>query len=241
MQRQADTETSVSPWQRLSSSVLNTSQVRLIDQIAIDRYGMHPLVLMENAALGCVDWIRARFSEPIKTVVLCGPGNNGGDGLAITRHLRCHGWDCQAFIPGPLEKFSSDTSHQANILQSGQGRGLNIVAPKDWNGVADTIQSAHLILDAMLGTGARGNPRSPMAEWIQAANKASAFKLAIDIPTGVNADSGQLSDPTFRASATLTFVALKPSMLDQLAAQIYGQIAVLPIGIPDQFIEELLQ
>lgn len=240
MQRQAARGSSISPLQRLSSSVLSTKQVRAVDQIAVARFGMHSLVLMENAALGCVNWIRARFANPIKTIVLCGQGNNGGDGLAITRHLRCHGWDCQAYMPGPIEKFSTDAAHQASILQAGNGRGLKVVSPAESSPVVDSVGSAQLIIDAMLGTGASGNPRSPIADWIRAANASTAFRLAIDIPTGVNADSGQLSDPTFQADATLTFVALKPSMQNRQASHIFGQITVLPIGIPEQLIEELL-
>jgi NAD(P)H-hydrate epimerase len=228
-------------WQRLSSRVMTTRQVRSVDEAAIGEFGMHSLVLMENAALGCVSWIVRRFPEPVRTVVLCGPGNNGGDGLVITRHLRLLGWDCRAVLLGPEEKFSQDTRHHATVLSAGPGNGLHIVAPPESDNLDSLMSGAELIIDAMLGTGATGNPRPPMDGWIRAANSWEAFRLAIDIPTGVNADSGQLGQPHFHAHATLTFVSLKPAMLSPEADRVFGSLQILPIGIPDQAIDRILQ
>jgi hydroxyethylthiazole kinase-like uncharacterized protein yjeF len=210
----------------------------------MEQFGMHSLVLMENAGLQCVSWILRRFVSPVKTVVMCGPGNNGGDGLVITRHLRLLGWDCQAFLLGPTEKFSSDTRHHARLLSAGKGDGLTIVEPGQEigsNPFGTALESAGLIIDSLLGTGASGNPRSPLADWIELANAQPAFRLAIDIPTGVNSDTGQVGTPYFHANSTLTFVALKPAMASISAGKIFGAIQVLPIGIPQQMIQTLLQ
>lgn len=230
--------------QQLRGRVLTTQQVRMVDSTAITGFGMSSLVLMENAGLQCVNWILRRFVRPVRTVVLCGPGNNGGDGLVITRHLRLLGWDCQAFLLGPAEKFSVDTRHHTNLLSAGKAGGLTIVEPGQADGlkpVGINLKSADLIIDSLLGTGASGDPRSPMDDWIQLANAQPAFRLAIDVPTGVNSDSGRVGSPCFHADATLTFVALKPAMAGNLAGKIFGSIQVLPIGIPTQMVGELLQ
>lgn len=222
---------------------MTTQQIRAVDATAIQRLGMNSLILMENAALGCVGWICRRFVQPVKTVVLCGPGNNGGDGLVITRHLRVLGWDCQAFLLGPNDKFTSDTRHHADLLSIEGDPSLTIVqpgSPESLNPFESAIESADLIIDSLLGTGASGDPRSPMAEWIELANSQPAFRLAIDVPTGVNADNGHRGQPWFRAHATLTFVALKPAMSGRSSGETFGSIHVLSIGIPRSLIGSLL-
>jgi NAD(P)H-hydrate epimerase len=102
------------------------------------------------------------------------------------------------------------------------------------------IEGAELIIDSMLGTGATGEPRPPLATWIEAANKSSAAKVAIDIPTGIDADTGAACSTFFITDATLTFVALKPAMMGLQSKKLFGEIAVLPIGIPEQLIHEIL-
>ena len=234
-------------WQRLSSLALTTEQVRAVDRLAVDQYGMHSLVLMENAALGCVQWLRKRFeneqpeSAPPRTVILCGSGNNGGDGLVIARHLRCWGWPCTVFLLGPPEKLTTDTRTNAEILLAGNPAGVTWWgAGAARNQLHHALAQADVLIDAMLGTGATGHPRSPLDEWIEAANATTAFRVAIDIPTGADASSGECGTPTFAAAATLTFVALKPAMQSAQAEQVFGEIDVLPIGIPEPLIRAVL-
>ena len=102
------------------------------------------------------------------------------------------------------------------------------------------IAAADVVVDAMLGSGASGPPRDPFDHWIEIANNARAQRVAIDIPTGLNADSGEVAQPTFMAHATLTFVARKPGFQSPQARQVLGEVVVMPIGIPVELIEELL-
>jgi NAD(P)H-hydrate epimerase len=237
-----------SPLERLSACVLSTEQVRQVDRRAVDAYGMHSLVLMENAALGCVAWIRGRIGAPVsgqnypKTVVLCGAGNNGGDGLVIARHLRTLGWPCDVFALGPIEKLSVDARANAQILLAGDAAGIVWCLggePVD-ESLRGALADAELIIDAMLGTGFQGAPRSPFDDWIQCANLSHGFRLAIDIPTGVDATTGQRMGAAFAADATLTFVARKPAMANPQTKGLFGQVNVLPIGIPLRLIEEII-
>ena len=233
--------------QQLSQRVLSIEQGRQVDRIAIETYGMQSLVLMENAAIGCTHWLRDRFElhastrQLPRTVILCGRGNNGGDGLAIARHLRCYGWDVTVFLLGPAERLSADTRANADILLTGNKEGLTW-----WNDsespapLRAVLSKAGLVIDAMLGSGATGDPRPPFEQWITEANRCQAFRVAIDIPTGVNAGTGEQGSPTFAADATLTFVSLKPAMVGARAQALFGELSVLPIGIPAPLVDALL-
>ena len=154
-------------WNRLSTRVLSVEQIREIDRVAVERYRMHSLVLMENAALNCVQWLKDRFPCG-EAVVLCGRGNNGGDGLAIARHLRVLGWTCRVVVLGPIEKMSGDARANLEILLASGGRELllwdvtqDVATQAAWEGQLQTwLSTATLVIDAMLGTGATGDPRS---------------------------------------------------------------------------------
>lgn len=225
-------------WQRLSRAVLSTAQVRQVDRLAVERYGMHSLVLMENAALGCVHWLLHKFTEPQSTTILCGSGNNGGDGLAIARHLLNCGWPCRVLVCGPAEKLSDDARANLEILTAGDGLQVEWVTELP-NRLPD-FSASQLIIDALLGTGAKGDPREPLASLIRVANRASAFRVAIDIPTGVDVESGQTGSPCFQTDATLTFVARKPAMQLEASPHLFGSIQVIPIGVPAQLLRDLL-
>jgi NAD(P)H-hydrate epimerase len=227
--------------QLLRNKVLTTAESRAIDVRAIEFYGMNSLVLMENAASNCARWLIQKFPQSVKTVILCGSGNNGGDGLVLCRHLRTSGWDCHCYLLGPMHKLSADASHNAKILLAGGHSAVTVADGDSLIHIQQALSQSQLVIDAMLGTGARGNPRDPLAQWIEAANQCSAAKLAIDIPTGIDADSGACAPTFFRTDITLTFVALKPSMVLPDAPSLFGEIEVLPIGIPENHIRELLQ
>lgn len=229
------------PWGKLRNLVLNTSVIRDIDRRAIEHFGMNSLVLMENAAGNCARWLVERFPSKPSTVILCGSGNNGGDGVVIARHLRCLGWPLNCFVLGPWERMSRDNQQNSRILLIEAGGGLQIVDGSQTDLVASAIAGAELIIDAMLGTAARGNPKQPLADWIEAANRSKASKIAIDIPTGIDADTGVSGTPCFHTDHTLTFVALKPSMTTADASTRYGKIEVLPIGICEAQIRELVE
>jgi NAD(P)H-hydrate epimerase len=234
-------------WSELKATVLSTEAVRRVDQLAVNEYGMNSLVLMENAALGCVHWLLGSCDNAARTVILCGRGNNGGDGLAIARHLQLHGWPCHVFLLGPLEELSADNRCNLEILQSqgGPGPGLEVTlcdsrSQSADSMVAEAIGSAQLVIDAMLGSGASGDPRPPLRQWIEAANSAEALRVAIDIPTGIDAETGAQGSPAFHPHATLTFVAKKPAMSLPSSGVLFGEICVLPIGIPSHLIRRIL-
>lgn len=233
-------------WMKLADRILSVEQIRTVDRVAVERYRMHSLVLMENAAIGCARWLDGRFPDGGNALILCGRGNNGGDGLAIARHLRVLGWTCRVVVLGPAERMSADARANLEVLIAGGSREL-----LQWSeATPDVTQqslleqwttSADVVIDAMLGTGASGEPKAPMGDWIRLANQARAYRVAIDIPTGWDATTGMVSENTFEADATLTFVARKPAMAFMDANRTLGEIVVLPIGISEEQIEALLR
>lgn len=231
-------------WQEHSERFFSVDQVRLIDQLAIERYQMSSLVLMENAAFGAVQWLRSKFPTPQRCLVLCGRGNNGGDGLAIARHLSVFGWDCKCMVWGPVEKLSSDARANFEILNASKEE-LRVWNDDQPNCVLDDelevwLRQSTVILDAMLGTGATGEPRAPLRDWVHLANFVKAFRVAIDIPTGWDAMTGKASSCVFQADATLTFSAKKSAMADPNSATYLGELAVIPIGVPKALLQQLL-
>lgn len=236
----------VAAGQALQQSSLSIAQVREVDRVAIEEYGMNSLVLMENAASGCVSWLRHKFSSSSpassapSATILCGRGNNGGDGLVIARHLTFWGWHCQVIQLGPLEQLSADARHNYLLLTERHGLTVPISQAGLTVPQRQQLQQSTVVIDAMLGTGAGGAPRPPLDDWITAANGSSAFRVAIDLPTGIDADSGAQPGLAFRPHATLTFVALKKSMSAAASRPLFGDIHVLPIGIPAQLALQVL-
>lgn len=239
---QAESQKNIdSPLAKISACVISGAQIREVDRIAVDEFGMHSLVLMENAALGCVYWLVDRFVCP-RTTILCGAGNNGGDGLAIARHLRVLGWNCTVVLCGDRDRLSADAASNQSILchddEECDLREINAVDDIDSSGIQAALASSELILDCLLGTGAKGAPRSPMDSLIRLANDSSAHRIAIDVPTGVDAETGGISGEAFLPTATLTFVARKPAMVNR--SEQFGEVCVLPIGIPTALVKRVL-
>ena len=227
---------------------LSLEQIRLVDQVAINRFGISGLVLMENAGRGAADIIASHFNMNEKCVVLCGIGNNGGDGMVVARHLHASGIDVLVVVAGPRSKLAPDCATNLNILEKTR-------VPICWldsdlvgnDGCSPTeerfrqfVAGADCIVDALLGTGSKGDPRGVVAALIQAANESKAKKFAIDLPSGMDAKTGSLGEPTFEADITLTFVAEKPSFRNPDSAAVLGVVRVLPIGIPPEVIESVI-
>jgi NAD(P)H-hydrate epimerase len=208
--------------------VLSRDQIREVDRIAIEDYGIPGVVLMENAGRGVADTIeRLGIEGPV--AIFCGAGNNGGDGFVIARHLRIRGHDVQLFVCADRARIRGDALVHLNIAES-------MRLPIEW--IATDIEfsyalgGADWIVDALLGTGSIGEPRPPINVAIDLINQARAKRLAVDIPSGLDCDSGQPSQTTIRADHTCTFFAQKPAMSIPSARPFLGEVHVLDIGAP---------
>ncbi|MFY7968974.1 MAG: NAD(P)H-hydrate epimerase [Pirellulaceae bacterium] len=210
---------------------LSVALSRQVDRIAIDQFGMSGLVLMENAGRGVADRLLpvASGSKPI--VILCG--------LVVARHLLFTQLPVAIWMMGSIERLAPDALTNYQILQrAGVAVGL---AEERFALLRKEIEDADIVIDAMLGTGARGAPRGVMADAILEANRADALRVAIDLPSGLDADTGLAHQPTFVADRTYTFVAAKTGFDHPQAQGYLGAVEVLPIGIPTQVLDLVIK
>jgi NAD(P)H-hydrate epimerase len=222
------------------SILLTRRQVRELDTRAIADYGMSGLVLMENAGRGCADVLRQ--IEPRGPVAIaCGKGNNGGDGFVIARHLDNAGIDVRVLLFCRPMELAGEAAINFSIINSA---GLAIEVLDTLTNASPRKLSANLeraawIVDALLGTGSTGAPRPPLDSAIRILNAHPARKLAIDLPSGLDCDTGAAADPTFRADHTCTFVGAKPGLVVPRAQEFVGTLHVIDIGVPRRLISQI--
>lgn len=208
----------------MTSLVLNRQQCREIDRRAIDEFGIKGIVLMENAGRGCVDVLeRLGIAGPV--VVLCGKGNNAGDGFVIARHLAVRGHNCHVALLFPTDQLRGDAAANHAILAHMNVRFVSSPAQL-------TAINADWIVDAMLGTGATGEPRAPFDAAIDWMNAQACKKLAVDVPSGLDCDTGEPAVHTVRADHTCTFAAMKIGFTQPSAKAFTGTVHVCDIGVP---------
>lgn len=214
--------------------VLNRRQSRLVDQWAIERYGMSGLVLMENAGRGAVDVLQAvGLGGPV--IVCCGRGNNGGDGFVMARHLDNRGVAVRVLLLSDPATLTGDAAANFAIIAKS---GLTIETPT----VAEldrALAGAGCVVDALLGTGSHGEPRPPLDAVIDAIHRQPAPVVAVDLPSGLDCDTGAAATHTIRAAHTVTFVAAKPGLLAPAAAPYVGRLHVVDIGVPRRLLAEI--
>ena len=218
---------------------LSRQQSRRVDQMAIDKYGMLGVVLMENAGRGCAD-VLCQLGIRGPVIICCGAGNNAGDGFVIARHLDLRNEPVRVLLWCEPQRLRGDAAHNYHVLLQSQVPIVECAgrAEPDWlNG---QLHGADWIVDALLGTGAEGEPRPPFDRVIDILNAFPARKMAVDLPSGLDCDTGLPSRCTFRADHTCTFVASKLGFHEETAGPFLGQVHVLDIGAPRRLMEDLL-
>ncbi|HTN77036.1 MAG TPA: NAD(P)H-hydrate epimerase [Pirellulaceae bacterium] len=218
---------------------LTCEQARSVDRRAVEEFGVSSLVLMENAGRGCADLL-CRLGIRGRVVICCGRGNNAGDGFVIARHLELRGKEVRVLLWSDPHKLSADAAANFAILEK-SSVPIHVFTDSHEPGVLpDELVGADWIVDALLGTGAQGEPRPPLDSVIDLINLCDARKLAIDLPSGLLGDSGQASSSTFRADHTATFVAPKIGFAASEARAYLGLIHVLDIGAPRVLVEQVV-
>jgi NAD(P)H-hydrate epimerase len=211
---------------------LTCRQLRELDRRAIEEFGIPGPVLMENAGRGAVEHM-FRWGISGKVVICCGKGNNGGDGLVMARHLDAAGVDVEVILTSGPQQLSTDASLQYRIIRQA-GIKLHLATPDQLKGdwFVNQIRNADWIVDAMFGTGLTGPLRPPFDSAIKTINSSPSRKLAVDIPSGLDGDSGKPLGETIRATHTVTFVARKTGFNTVESVPFLGQVEVVPIGLP---------
>lgn len=218
---------------------LNREQSRQVDRIAMEVYGFSGLVLMENAGRGVVDTLE-RLGIDGEVIICCGRGNNGGDGFVIARHLDIRGHQPRVLLFCDPARLTGDAATNYQILEKME---VPIHACHEDFEISDLqthLNGAARAVDALLGTGAQGEPRPPLDLVIDQLNDSGIPILAVDVPSGLDCDSGEPANHTIRAAHTCTFVTPKVGFLKPSAKPYLGTLHVLNIGTPANLVHELV-
>lgn len=218
-----------------AARVISRERSRELDRRAVEDYGMTGVMLMENAGRGTADVLCSQAIDgPV--VIVCGRGNNGGDGFVIARHLDLRGYEVRVILLDEPATLRGDAALNYRVVENSQ---IPLVR---WRleMPALELRDATWIVDAILGTGATESPREPYSTAIQQLNASGVPILAVDIPSGLDCETGTAGHPTIRAQLTCTFVAAKPGLLVKHATPFVGELHVVDIGAPRKLVEALV-
>ncbi|OZC02522.1 NAD(P)H-hydrate dehydratase [Rubricoccus marinus] len=219
--------------------VLGADTMREADRRAMADWDVPGRVLMETAGRACADEAERLLAsgDAPEATVLAGKGNNGGDGLVIARVLHARGWSVRVVTLASRDDSSDDTAANLALLErlAADSDRLTLLAPD-----ADLGRASGVIVDALLGIGVSGDLREPVATLAAWANRQSprATVLAVDLPSGLNADTGEAPEGTIHADATVAMGALKAGLLLGDGPRLAGAVTVAEIGIPDRLLRE---
>ena len=212
-------------------TTISVQQMRLIEQKAHE-IGVLRLLLMENAGSGVADYIINKFKklDKKKVVVIAGTGNNGGDGFVVARHLAYYGAKVTVILLGsPTELKTEEAKANWDILE--RMNSVDIIFAKEVSKeIVKMINGTQIIVDCIFGTGIKGKIAEPHSSTIDAVNSSKAYKVAVDVPSGLDPDTGQIHDKCVKANATVTLHKMKKGL--PARKKICGKIIVEPIGIP---------
>lgn len=207
------------------------AEMREIDRAATEICSIPSIVLMENAAIACVEELDFDLASS-SFAVFCGKGNNGGDGLAVARHLYNRGARVSVFLVCGND-YSGDAGINYDITS---GMDIPIEVVTDTEGMEYVIRSFDAVVDAIFGTGISGTVRGIAYEVIELINENAKYVLSVDIPSGINADSGEICGVCINASKTVTFAAYKLGMFLHPGSDCVGELVIAPISIPERII-----
>jgi len=206
---------------------LTAEEMADADKEAIESYGIDVLALMENAGVATAHLAKKMLGEVQDRKVHClvGRGNNGGDGLVAARHLYNWGADVEVILAGERSDLRDVPARQMAIVEK---MGIPVV------GAEAESEKARLLIDALLGYGSRGDPREPVASAIRNANDSKIPILAVDIPSGLDATTGEPGDPAIIAQSTVTFGLPKTGFLNPKARRYVGELYLADISMPSR-------
>ncbi len=207
--------------------LLSAEEMGRADRLAVER-GVASLVLMENAGRKVADEARAMVPPGSRVLVLCGPGNNGGDGFVAARHLKRASYDVRLYLLGDRAGLKGDAAQMA----------------RSWDGPVrtmdpDAVESMHLVVDALFGAGLARPLEGIAAEMVEAVNASGVPVLAVDVPSGLDGTTGLAAGPVVRAARTVTFFRKKPGHVLYPGRALCGELSVVDIGIPAEVLPSI--
>ncbi|GJL80124.1 MAG: bifunctional NAD(P)H-hydrate repair enzyme Nnr [Nitrospinaceae bacterium] len=216
-------------------TILTAAEMQAIDKRSIEKFDIPGAILMENAGRGAVDVLKNESPDLMtkRIVVFAGKGNNGGDGFVMARHLFNMGTDVLVLLLGKISELKADARLNAGIAKN-IGVEINEVDAANFKSFDHRLRHSDLIIDAIFGTGLTQPASGFFADVFEKINQLQKCVVSVDIPSGVDSDSGQLIGPHVKADRTLALALLKRSHVTFPAASVMGDIARIDIGIPEK-------
>lgn len=217
--------------------ILTAQEMRQVDRAAVEELGIPSLLLMENAAMGVVEALGEYFPDAQTVAIFAGPGNNGGDGLALARHLLVRRYRPRIYLVTGGKSLGGDAGTQLAICRKLQIPLVEVAPDASLETVLAVARESDLLVDALFGTGLTRPLEGQFAELVTALSRLPVPRLAVDLPSGLDASRGDLIGPHFQAHLTVTFAAPKVAHLFSPAAEAVGEVVVTDLGIPEELVE----
>ena len=214
------------------------AQIKEIDRRCVEEFRIPELVLMEHAGEGAARVAMDMNPARRQVVVICGTGNNGGDGFVVARWLKLWNVPVKVWITGKTTGMREGSAAWVN-LQIIKRLGIPIehfMDPSQTKDLKKDFRGAGLVVDSMLGIGLRGEVREPYATIISEINSAGSRVLAVDVPSGLNCDTGEPGGIAVKAAKTVTFIATKPGFDTEQGRKYCGEVIVVDIGVPRELL-----
>ena len=213
------------------TETITSPEMRALETNA-EYYGVSLLQLMETAGRNVAEEIASRFNpKKTRVAIFCGSGGNGGDGFVAARHLTCRGFKVEVILATKASNIASESAKKNWIALQSLRNSIPVKEVKDSTLIPDV--KADVAVDALLGIGSTGKLRPPILQLVEAINAMNAFRVAVDVPTGINSDSGEVLGNAVKANLTVTFYKAKPGLVK--AKEYTGEIVVKSIGLPSEF------
>ena len=218
---------------------LSRHQARELDRLTIEKYHIPGIVLMENAGRGIVDCFLTHKPQG-KTIICCGRGNNAGDGFVVARYLYNLHMPVHVLLFGQPDEISGDAKINYDIVDA-LGLPTTVMLEDNLQTLEHVLSDADWIIDALFGTGLQGKVKAPFVRIIDAINSAHKKVLSIDIPSGLDCDTGDVLGVAIRATQTVTMAGVKQGFLNPMAQDYLGNIDIVDIGTPRDLLDAHMQ
>lgn len=216
--------------------IASAARTREMDRDAMHEFGIPAMVLMERAGLAVFEVIKELLPDQGRIAVVCGKGNNGGDGLVVARLAHEAGFQVECLVAATESELSDDARTQLNVSRA-QGVRPIFFDDERWMRKSDCMGMMDLVVDALLGTGASGEVHGPILEGIRAINRSGVPVVSVDVPSGIDTDTGEDLGESVWALRTVTFGVPKPFLFQGIGLEHAGYWSVAEIGYPSTLLE----